>query len=117
MKTFETDIFPFRFCVADFKDVKEITSTFINVDGDEICFPEGASGVVVRAKYRDSGKMCSLIAINKEFANIGTAAHEANHSAEDLLENIGVYHCSQTSEVYSYVIGFITQKIYETIWE
>lgn len=34
-----------------------------------------------------------------------------------VLENIGVYHNSSTSEVYSYVIGFIAQKIYETLWE
>lgn len=58
-----------------------------------------------------------LIVINRKNSNIGTIAHEANHSAENLLENIGVYHNSNTSEVYSYVIGFITQKIYETLWE
>lgn len=61
--------------------------------------------------------MCSLIVINRKNSNIGTIAHEANHFAENLLENIGVYHNSSTSEVYSYVIGFITQKIYETLWE
>lgn len=117
MKTFETDIFPFRFCIANFKEIEEVKTTFIDADGNEILFPDGISGVVVRAKYRDSGGMCSLIVINKELANIGTIAHEANHAAEDLLENIDVYHCSQISEVYSYVIGFIAQKIYETIWE
>lgn len=117
MKTFETDIFPFRFCVAEMKEAKRLKEVFTDADGDEIFFSDSISGLVVRAKYKDSGKMCSLIVVNKDIANVGTVAHEANHSAENLLENIGIYHCSQTSEVYSYVIGFIAQKIYETIWE
>ena len=117
MKTFETDIFPFRFCVAELKEYKEIKETFVDLDGDEIMFSTDMAGLVVRAKYKDSGKMCSLIVVNKEVANVGTVAHEAHHSAENLLENIGIFHNSSTSEVYSYVIGFIAQKIYETIWE
>lgn len=117
MKVFEPDIFPFRFCVAEMKEAKRLKEVFVDADGDEILFPDGINGLVVRAKYKDSGKMCSLIVVDKGIANVGTVAHEANHSAENLLENIGIYHCSQTSEVYSYVIGFIAQKIYETIWE
>lgn len=117
MKTFETDIFPFRFCIAEYEEVKEVKETFVDWDGDEIMFPEGASGFVSRAKFKDSGKICSLIVINKREANIGTAAHEAFHSATDVLENVGIFHNGGVSEVYAYVIGFIAQKIYETIWE
>lgn len=117
MKVFKTDIFPFRFCIAELKEHKDIKATFVDLDGDEIMFSKDMAGLVVQAKYKDSGKMCSLIVVNKDVANVGTVAHEANHSAENLLENIGIYHCSQTSEVYSYVIGFIAQKIYEAIWE
>lgn len=117
MKVFETDIFPFVFCVAELNERKEITDTFLDADGYEITYPDCISGLVVRAKYKDTGSICSLIVINRKNSNIGTIAHEANHSAENLLENIGVYHNSNTSEVYSYAIGFITQKIYETLWE
>ena len=117
MKVFETDIFPFRFCIAEYKEYKGVKETFVDWDGDEIMFSEGAMGFVARAKFKDSGKICSLIVINKREANMGTVAHEAFHSAENVLENIGIFHNSGSSEVYAYVIGFIAQKIYETIWE
>lgn len=117
MKTFETDIFPFTFCVAEIKESEKIKETFVDFDGDEISLHADMRGCVVRARYKDSGNTCSLIVVNKAAANIGTISHEAFHSAENLLARIGVDQCPQTSEVYAYVIGFITQKIYETIWE
>lgn len=117
MKTFDTDIFPFHFCVAEFSEHEKCKETFTDADGDELLFDKGSSAFVARALYRDTQKACCLIVINKEYANIGTVAHEANHSAEVLLERIGIFHNAHTSEVYSYVIGFIAQKIYDTIWE
>lgn len=95
MKVFETDIFPFVFCVAELNERKEITDTFLDADGYEITYPDCISGLV-------------------EYRNYCT---RSKSPAENLLENIGVYHNSNTSEVYSYVIGFIAQKIYETLWE
>lgn len=117
MKTFKTDIFPFAICIAEVKEMEKVKESFTDESGEEISFPKGARGVVCRALSKDFKIAHSLIVVNKEYATFGTAAHGANHSACDLLENIGVPRCFQTEEVYSYVIGFIAQKIYETIWE
>lgn len=117
MKVVKTDIFPFTFCIAEVSEKEKIKEAFVDVDGADIEIPDNASGLTVRALLRDSKVACSLCIVDKKYANVGTAGHEANHLADDLLENIGVLRCPQTAEVYSYVIGFITQKIYETIWE
>lgn len=117
MRIFETDVFPFTICIGEIGEAEKIKGTFVDEDGDELQLSDNASGMVIRALFRNPKRACSLIVVNKRYANIGTAGHEANHAADDLLENIGIPRCPQTSEVYSYVIGFITQKIYETIWE
>lgn len=120
MKVINTDIYPFTLCIAEVAELGEITKTFVDADMNEIVFPKDAAGITVRASYRETGKSCSLIVVNKGVSNMGTLAHEAFHATTDLLENIGIFHDNNSSsinEVYAYVIGFITQKIYDVIWE
>lgn len=120
MKTINTDIYPFTLCIAEIAELDEVTKTFVDANMSEIVFPKDAAGLTVRALYRKTGKFCSLIIVNKEVSNIGTLAHEAFHATTDLFENIGILHDNNNSsidEVYAYVVGFITQKIYDVIWE
>lgn len=51
-------------------------------------------------------KMCS------EYA---TLQHEIFHSVEFLFERIGIKHSTDCGETYAYLIGYITEFIYEKI--
>lgn len=122
MKTFKPDIFPFNIAVASFKELNEIKKMFVDYLGNEIDISDGAAGVVVKAVTREQPKEAySLIVFNGK-PSISILAHEAFHSACDLLDRVGIEHVDGSSETYAYVIGYIsecinTAIITDKIWE
>lgn len=125
MVTYHPDILPFNIAVvreSELKDLKEFTDS----DGNSISIDKNALGAVIRAIRNDSEngtKACYSMIVFKGVPNVSTIAHEAFHSACDLLENIGIDFIHYgNNEVYAYTIGYITGCINDalhkdSIWE
>ena len=47
--------------------------------------------------------------------NEGIIAHEAFHIVEYILEDVGIRHCEQTTEVYGYLLQWVVDEITEFI--
>lgn len=125
MITYHPDILPFNIAVirlSELKDLKEFT----DVEGNEISLREGVLGAVIKGIRNDTEhgtKVPYSIIVFNEVPTVGTIAHEAFHSACDLLENIGIeYRTYGDNEVYAYVIGYIVGCINDAlnkdkVWE
>ena len=77
-----------------------------------VCFPVRRKG--------DDGYSVAIILVDEFFEDpidqqIGTAAHEALHAAQDILENCDIKLNRDTTEAYAFMVGWITKCIYTTI--
>lgn len=119
MKIYQADIFPFNIAVMNAKELDSDKNVFTMKDGEKCKMSEGALGTVFRA-YK--GKIpYSVIAFNGVPTH-DVIAHEAFHSACDLLEHIGVrYDEFCNNETFAYTLQYIVRCINLTIekesWE
>lgn len=124
MITFHPDIFPFNIAVVRASELEGL-GEFTFSDGSKIKYAENALGMAVKAIRTDKDNKTSCpysMIIFKDRPSMPTIAHEAAHSAFDLLENIGISHKGSTDEVYAYTIGYITGCITtainkDSVWE
>lgn len=125
MVSYHTDIFPFNIMVASVKELPQLKEDgFQDLDGEELSFPDYASGVTIKAvRKSDKGTASYSVLLFKNKPSVDTMAHEAFHAACDLLENAGVmYHRFESNETFAYLVGYITGCINDAvnkdkIWE
>ena len=125
MVTYYPDILPFNIVVCRSNELDSLTD-FVDENGNKIMYDESALGEVVRTIQIDkehNTRTCYSMLIFKERPTSKTIAHEAFHSACDLLENIGIhYEKYGDNEIYAYTIGYIVNCINDAlnkdkIWE
>lgn len=125
MKTYHPDILPFNIAVVKNSELKNLKE-FTDCEGNKISIGENVLGAVVKAIHNDSEngrKACYSMIVFRDTPNVNTIAHEAFHSACDLLESVGIdYTHYGSNEVYAYMIGYIVDCINDAlnkdkVWE
>lgn len=119
MEIYQPDIFPFNIAVMHAKELDSDKNVFTMEDGGKLKMSERAAGTVFRG-YR--GKIPYSIIVFSSVPSHELIAHEAFHSACDLLENIGVdYDRFGNNETFAYTLQYIVRCINLTIekeaWE
>lgn len=127
MVTYHPDILPFNIAVVHTNEFEKMTD-WVDDTGQPLRVDDGPSlmtGVVING-YRKDERLgdihYSIIAFPKK-PTAETIAHEAFHSACDLLQNAGIcYSRFDTNEIYAYTIGYIVNCINDAlnrdkVWE
>ena len=78
--------------------------SFIVFPGHGRCLISSGGQMLIRLRY---------LPVNGYWK--GVLAHEIQHSVEMKFEDYGMTLCKQSSEAYAYLIGYITQMIYEKL--
>lgn len=124
MITYHPDIFPFNIAIVEANEVKDLYE-FTDSEGEKIQVNNGISGMVVKAMRRDKETGTSTaysMIVFRGIPTVNTIAHEAFHSACDLLENIGIDYIPTNCEIFAYTIGYIAGCINDalhkdSVWE
>ena len=106
--------------------LKELRETYCYSNGEELNDSiKDAAACTARCKNKKTNRYCSLIVHNhdslfkdadKRTDLINTAAHEALHSALDILTYAGEesINPNDPNETLAYFVGWITEKMYKT---
>lgn len=101
-----------------FCDTKEKVSKYFD-DSCENYEVDFAHYFSVGLNKNGNTKTVHLIAfnLNHEFAKVnhGTISHEVFHAASELLDDCGLELNSGSNESYAYLIGWMTNKVYNLI--
>ena len=104
--------------------IEDITSRFVWSDGVEITEEDlgihKAQAVALCPLYLKDDKsrtLCSVILVNgiQSGSTINVVSHESMHIAQDILEHSGIGLTRDTSEVYAYMVGWISDCFYKTV--
>lgn len=119
MQIFQPDILPFNIAIIKASELESKKSEFTDEDGNDVDLPKGSLGCVFRGYHN---KHCYSIIVFSSRPTSDIIAHEAFHSACDLLENIGIqYDRFGNNEIFAYTLQYIVRCINQTIekesWE
>lgn len=127
MVTYHPDILPFNIAVVRVSEFEKMTDWTDNAGQSLKVYDEPSlmQGAVIKGYRKDKelGSICYSIIAFPSRPNAETIAHEAFHSACDLLEHVGIcYSGSDANEVYAYTIGYIVGCINDAlnkdkVWE
>lgn len=126
MVTYHPDILPFNIVVVHFSELEKMTD-WVDETGAPLKPDENAlvQGFVVKAYRKDKelGNICYSVIAFPSKPNSQTIAHEAFHSACDLLQGVGIlYDRFGANETYAYTISYIVGCINDAlnkdkVWE
>lgn len=127
MVTYHPDILPFNIAVVRVSEFEKMTD-WTDDTGQPLKADDGPSimqGVVIKGYRKDKelGNICYSIIAFPSKPDAVTIAHEAFHSACDLLEHVGIHYSRfDANEVHAYTIGYIVGCINDAlnkdkVWE
>jgi len=115
----KNEIYPFDLMVSFNETDKKFKSKLksFDIDLDDACLSLDSSKFERgRAVLTQSNQL--ILRLNfypKTPEQLGMLAHEIFHIVEFLLEHINIKLSKKTDEVYAYMIGFYTKKIFEIL--
>lgn len=119
LKEFDINPYPRKLWIAYGKDDTIIKDKLVEMDGTPLDFTDdyaiGFNGLTTSVKDKEKGLYGVLVWIIK-YDSIGTFAHEADHVCSQVFKECGVnMGFNGNDEHHAYLIGWVTDKIYETI--
>lgn len=121
----KNDVYPFDIIVSINQTDKQFVSTMANKLPPKILdelktdptIVEFAPTTLARTMMFTSGQMAMRFTqIPSTSEELGAAAHEIFHCVEFLFRHINLPLTDSSSEAYAYMIGYITKKFYEKLY-
>lgn len=116
---FDPLIYPRKIWILKGCNEKFIKENFTERLGEEIIFEnrdgnESACTVYPNVKLKQNSKYGYLVYIQSHLP-VGSIAHEATHVATELFNEIGAIHTPDNQEPFAYLVGWITDCIYQVV--
>jgi hypothetical protein len=116
---FSLEIYPFDVMVSigeNDEELKEkLNEVGVDAEGDNNWHYE-ATGLGRAISFPGNQTLLRLRNKPETTADYGTLAHEIFHICEFILHKVGINLTRDSDEAYAYLIGFVTRKIYESIF-